>query len=234
MRCRTATYLLGTATGFNTNNYYGGNPLNPRFIQPNLFTDNEHTFDQELRLVSKTGPDDMFDYVVGVFYEDQERVGSWYSPDPGSPERAMQQGCTAPYYAGASFPDCLLTTGPGDENFTQIDTQNFSDKSEFGELTWHFTSQGQITFGGRHFDQTVYRRAVVPRLYVRPVDSPRRRATRRRRRIPGRSIRPTNTRRISMSMRFGRRVFGEAAPTRCRRWGSTRKARCWQPMLRIR
>jgi iron complex outermembrane recepter protein len=147
------TYINGTATGFNDNNYYGGNPLNPRYVEPNLFTDTAHTFDQELRLVSKTSPDSKIDYVVGLFYEDQERVGSWYSPSPGSPERAVTQGCTAPYYGGASFPDCLLTTGPGDENFTQIDTQNFTDKSEFGELTWHFTSQGQITFGGRHFDQ---------------------------------------------------------------------------------
>jgi iron complex outermembrane recepter protein len=147
------TYINGTATAFNSNNYYGGNPLNPRFVEPNLFTDTAHTFDQELRLVSKTSPDSKIDYVVGLFYEDQERVGSWYSPSPGSPERAVTQGCTAPYYGGASFPDCLLTTGPGDENFTQIDTQNFTDKSEFGELTWHFTSRGQITFGGRHFDQ---------------------------------------------------------------------------------
>jgi iron complex outermembrane receptor protein len=147
------TYIIGTITGANTQNYYGGNPLNPRFIQPGIFTDSAHTFDQEVRLVSKTGPDNMFDYVVGLFYEDQTRVGSWFNPNPGSPERAVAQGCTAPYYAGASFPNCLLSTGPGSENFVQVDTQNFSDKSEFGELTYHFTSKGQITAGFRHFEQ---------------------------------------------------------------------------------
>jgi outer membrane receptor protein involved in Fe transport len=147
------TDIIGTITDFNIQNYYGGVPLNPRFIQPGLFNDDAHTFDQELRLVSKTGPDAMFDYVVGLFYADQTRVGGWYNPNPGSPERAVAQGCTAPYYYGASFPNCLLTTGPGDENFVQVDTQHFTDKSEFGELTWHFTGQGQITAGFRHFQQ---------------------------------------------------------------------------------
>ena len=147
------TYIIGTIKEFNIQNYYAGNPVNPRFIQPGLFNDDAHTFDQELRLVSKTGPDTKFDYVVGLFYEDQDRVGAWYNPNPGSPERAVEQGCTAPYYAGLSFPNCLLTTGPGDENFVQVDTQHFTDKSEFGELTWHFTTQGQITAGYRHFEQ---------------------------------------------------------------------------------
>ena len=61
------TAVIGTITSFNINNYYGGNPVNPRFIQPGLFNDNAHTFDQELRLVSKTGPGTPFDYVVGFF-----------------------------------------------------------------------------------------------------------------------------------------------------------------------
>ena len=38
--------------------------------------------------------------------------------------------------------------------FTQFDTQNFTDKSVFGELTWHPIDHGQITFGGRHFSQS--------------------------------------------------------------------------------
>jgi iron complex outermembrane recepter protein len=148
------TYVIGTISEFNIENYYGGNPENPRFIQPGLFTDSAHTFDEEIRLVSKTSPDAMFDYAVGLFYENQERIGGWYNPNPGSPERAVQQGCTAPYYAGLSFPNCLLEEGPGDENFVQVDTQNFTDRSEFGEFTWHFTREGQITLGGRHFEQS--------------------------------------------------------------------------------
>ncbi len=134
--------------------YYAGSPISPRFVLPNLYSDSTHSFTQEIRLVSTTGPDKHFDYVLGVFYENEWSDGTWTVSEPGVPERAVAQGCTGPYFIGASFPNCLIAVGPGDVNFLQPDTQHFEDKSEFGELTWHFNSQGQITFGGRHFEQS--------------------------------------------------------------------------------
>jgi len=134
--------------------YYAGNPINPRFISPQVFGDSAHSFTQEVRLVSTAGPDKKLDYVLGVFYENQARDGSWSASNAGSPERSAAQGCTAPYYSGASFPNCQVVSGPGDQFFAQLDTQHFEDKSEFGELTWHFLSHGQITFGARHFEQS--------------------------------------------------------------------------------
>jgi len=120
--------------------YYAGTPTNPRFVYDQLFTDHAHTFTQEVRLVSNTKPENIFDYVVGVFYENQSRTGAWTIAIPGSPERAALQGSQ-------------ILVGPNDENFQQIDTQNFQDKSVFGELTYHFLTHGQITFGVRHFSQ---------------------------------------------------------------------------------
>jgi len=134
--------------------YYAGHPINPRFIDVSLIEDTAHTFTQEVRLVSNTGPDKRFDYVAGVFYENQMREGAFHGWNPGSPEYSVAQGCTAPYFFGASFPNCLVIVGPGDIHFLQVDTQNFKDKSEFGELTWHFVKHGQVTFGGRHFEQS--------------------------------------------------------------------------------
>jgi len=133
--------------------YYAGIPLNPRYIEHQDYTDRAHTFTQELRLVSNTGPDKLLDYTIGAFYEKQARHGDWNVTDPGSYERSVAQGCTAPYFSGASFPDCLLLAGPNDTTFAQADTKNFQDKSLFGELTWHFMSHGQVTFGGRHFKE---------------------------------------------------------------------------------
>lgn len=133
--------------------YYAGNPFNPRYIEHQNYTDRAHTFTQELRLVSNTGPDKRLDYTIGAFYEKQARYGAWNVTDPGSFERSVAQGCTAPYFSGASFPNCLLLVGPNDATFVQVDNQNFQDKSVFGELTWHFMSHGQVTFGGRHFKQ---------------------------------------------------------------------------------
>jgi iron complex outermembrane receptor protein len=145
------TYGVGGIPGFNA--YYGGTPLNPRFVYGQEFTDSAHTFTQELRLVSNAGAGKPLDYVVGLFYENQTTYGNWYTSTPGSYERSVAQGCTAPVFFGSSFPDCLLTVGPNDTPFTQFDKQTFEDKSVFGELTWHFMKNGQITFGGRHFNQ---------------------------------------------------------------------------------
>jgi outer membrane receptor protein involved in Fe transport len=124
--------------------YYGGTPVNPRFVYDQLFTDSARTFTQEVRLVSTSNPANLFDYVVGVFYEKQNNTGAWTIAIPGSPERAVAQGCT---------PGCQILVGPNDVNFQQIDTQKFQDMSVFGELTWHFMTHGQVTFGARHFSQ---------------------------------------------------------------------------------
>ena len=134
--------------------YYAGIPTNPRFIYPFLFTDSAHTFTQEVRLVSKADPANIFDYVLGGFYENQARYGNWYVTNPGSPERAVAQGCTGYFVAGSIFPNCLLVSGPNDLTFQQLDKQTFQDKSVFGELTWHFMRRGQITGGVRHFHET--------------------------------------------------------------------------------
>jgi outer membrane receptor protein involved in Fe transport len=138
--------------------YYAGVPTNPRWVYPFLFTDSAHTFSQEVRLVSKADPEHALDYVVGVYYENQARDGNWFVTSPGSPERSMQEGCTGPvFYTAAgvpsTFPNCLVVTGPNDLTFQQLDKQTFQDVSEFGELTWHFLPNAQITGGVRHFDQ---------------------------------------------------------------------------------
>jgi iron complex outermembrane receptor protein len=126
--------------------YYAGVPTNPRFVYDEVFSDRAHTFTEEVRLVSKTSPDSLFDYVAGVFYEDQTREGAWTIAVPGTPEYQVAQGC---------LPNCFfnVSTAPGDVTFRQVDTQNFKDTSEFGELTWHFVTGGQITAGARHFNQ---------------------------------------------------------------------------------
>ena len=126
--------------------YYAGVPTNPRFVYDQVFADAAHTFTQEVRLVSTTGPDKLFDYVLGVFYENQRRTGAWTIAVPGTPEYQAAQGCPGP----CGF---QIMTAPGDVTFQQVDTQSFQDKSEFGELTWHFVQGGQVTVGARHFSQ---------------------------------------------------------------------------------
>ncbi len=134
-------------------NYYAGSPINPRYLEIQEFDDDARTFSQEIRLVSNTAPGNVIDYTAGFYYERAIRNGSWDVIEPGTYERAIAQGCTGYYYVGAQFPNCLLNFGPNRTSFFQGDHQDFNDKSVFGELTWHFAANGQVTFGGRHFQQ---------------------------------------------------------------------------------
>jgi iron complex outermembrane receptor protein len=142
------TYSLGGLINGGYLPYYAGVPTNPRFVYDQEFSDYAHTFTEEVRLVSKSSPDNAWDYVLGVFYENQASEGSWTIAVPGTPEYQAAQGCVP-----GSTSCFFIGTAPGDVTFQQIDKQNFQDKSEFGELTWHFVKGGQVTVGARHFSQ---------------------------------------------------------------------------------
>lgn len=145
------TYSFGAASFIA---YYAGIPTNPRYLDVQDFTDQAHSFSQEVRLVSKAGPNTPVDYTLGVYYENTTRDGQWNVSDPGSYQRTVAQGCTAPYFYGDTFPNCLVQVGPNDTTFNQSDAQTFSDESIYAEVTWHFTARGQITFGGRHYQES--------------------------------------------------------------------------------
>jgi outer membrane receptor protein involved in Fe transport len=134
-------------------NYYAGYPTNPRYLEIQEFDDDARILSQEVRLVSAAVPGRAVDYTLGVFYEKAIRNGSWDVVEPGTQERALEQGCTGNYYIGEQPPNCLMQFGPNSTSFYQADRQDYKDTSIFGELTWHFTTRGQITFGGRHFKQ---------------------------------------------------------------------------------
>ena len=136
--------LLGSYVPF-----YAGIPTNPRWINTNLSLDDDHGFSQEVRLVSNTGPDKLFDYTVGVFYQKKYDNATFQNSSPGTPERSAAAGCTLPVLLGG----CGVLTGPGDVANLQIDRQTFEDKSVFGELTYHFAKNWQASAGIRHFKQ---------------------------------------------------------------------------------
>ena len=117
-------------------------------------------------MVSNTSAENMFDYVVGVYYEKQVRTGSWTIAIPGSPERAALLG-----------QDILV--GPNDENFQQIDTQNFTDKSVFGELTYHFLTPWSDYLRRTAFPAGLHRCPVLRGITPFPRISRRRRIIRR-------------------------------------------------------
>ena len=134
-------------------NPYAGSPINPRWLSQFEYLDSERTVSQELRLVSDAGPDRPFGYVVGLYYSKETSLASSPLTDPGSPERSVAEGCTLPVYPGSSFPFCLLLTGPNDEAYDILDTQYFTDKSVYADVTYNFTKKLQLTGGVRYFKE---------------------------------------------------------------------------------
>ncbi|MGH8228897.1 MAG: TonB-dependent receptor [Steroidobacteraceae bacterium] len=147
------TYRLAGVDGGAYLAYYAGAPVNPRFVYDYEFDDSSRAFSQELRLVSNTRLWNLFDYVVGVFYDKETRAGLWNIANPGSPERSLAEGCTSAVYDGSTYPECQVTSGPDDVVFTQADTQRFEEKSVYGDLTWHFAAHASLTGGIRHFQE---------------------------------------------------------------------------------
>ncbi len=129
--------------------FYAGAPSNPRWINTNTSIDSDHGFSQEVRLVSNTGPDKMFDYTVGVFYQKKYDNATFENTSPGTPERAIAECGGVPVLLGG----CAPLTGPNDVANIGTDQQVFEDKSVFGELTYHFAKNWQVSGGIRHFKQ---------------------------------------------------------------------------------
>ncbi|WP_022697425.1 TonB-dependent receptor [Euryhalocaulis caribicus] len=98
----------------------------------------DEAFIQEIRLVSNT--DGPFDYVVGAYYQDQER-------------QATQES----YLVGFkrwwdAFLPSAASAVTGDQDFNYVRDETFEDFALFGELTWHATERLALTGGIRYFD----------------------------------------------------------------------------------
>jgi outer membrane receptor protein involved in Fe transport len=98
----------------------------------------DRSFIEELRLVSDTGS--AFDYVVGLWYQDQNR-------DSGQDSflRGFERWIDA-----AGLP--LAPNVTGDQDFYYRFEDDFTETAVYGELTWHITDRVDVTGGLRWFD----------------------------------------------------------------------------------
>jgi len=100
-------------------------------------------FTQEVRFSSNTeGP---FDWVIGGFYSDTERVYAQRLPTPGYDaftDQVLGEGTAAAVANGF----------PADSPFNSDLPYDIEQFAAFGELTWHATDQLSLTAGGRFYD----------------------------------------------------------------------------------
>ncbi|UPT62760.1 MAG: TonB-dependent receptor [Hyphomonadaceae bacterium JAD_PAG50586_4] len=112
----------------------------PRPMASAVRTFADESIVQELRLVSNDGGN--FDYVVGYYYQDQNRVSTQQSY-----LRGFKQWWDA-LFVGSPLIQAAVT---GDQDFDYSRDEDFVDQALFGELTWHVSDRLDITGGVRAF-----------------------------------------------------------------------------------
>lgn len=137
----------GDSTSENTGFYAQAGFLAYYLNYPRPMASAERTFGdesiiEELRLVSNG--DNVIDYIVGVYYQDQDR---------DSTQTSVLHGFKAwwdTWWCGGNAICSAAVTG--DVDFAYGRKEKFTDKAVFGELTWNISPTFQVTGGMRYFD----------------------------------------------------------------------------------
>lgn len=125
-------------TGFYAQNGWLGFYYNyPRPLASAVRDYGDKAITQEFRLVSDTGG--KFDYVVGLYYQNQKRFSSQVSYLRGFKR-----------WWDAAFPGFEAAV-ISDVDFDYRQSEEFKEKAIYGELTWHASDTLQFTGGFRHF-----------------------------------------------------------------------------------
>jgi outer membrane receptor protein involved in Fe transport len=126
--------------------YYAPNRL-PLTTFVNTYS--ERAVIEEARLVSTPKPGRPFDYVLGFYYEDQNRGAGSRNYLPGFEETYLQEPGADPTFVS------------GDRSFYYQRGERFQDVAGFGELTWHATDRLDVTGGVRYFSDDDHVNAVI-------------------------------------------------------------------------
>ena len=127
--------------------YYYGN--NPRFIMHSNRAFSDESFTQEFRLSSNNDSDKVF-WIVGGYYQKQETNLNQTDTNIGRDDYANAGGFLE--FALPNFSDPADFPNRDTAYFFENDS-TFTDKSIFGELTYYFAPEWQVTGGLRYFQQ---------------------------------------------------------------------------------
>ncbi|HVY83033.1 MAG TPA: TonB-dependent receptor [Steroidobacteraceae bacterium] len=133
---RDATSLTGSVT-FDI----GGTADEVRISSPLIDTTKLHAFSQEVRLASPTG-EKRFQWVAGAFFQDLGRRYGQRLPTPGYDAITRRLANT----------DSAANGAPPDNPFFSSLHYDFQQFAVFGEGTYSFTDQWDLTLGVRYYD----------------------------------------------------------------------------------
>lgn len=123
----------------------------PAFSGYNTRNTRSKQFNQEIRLVSRHGG--ALNWVLGGFYNTQKLKSDYVERTPG----------LADYYGIPGNPESI--------EYASFTKSKVTEKAIFGELTYQFTPEWQVTTGGRYFKYTSQiAGAIVTPLISGPLD----------------------------------------------------------------
>lgn len=123
--------------GFSFNVYPPYN-FYPRMLAITEVPTNDHSFIQELRLVSEKTK--RINYVAGIYYQKESSSVQFHQYIPG-------------IYAYLQYSGQPNPTQHGDQDWHYIRDTSFQGIAGYGQVTWHITPKWQVTVGGRVFHQ---------------------------------------------------------------------------------
>jgi iron complex outermembrane receptor protein len=135
---------------------YTGNPRPVANVSAGY---DESAFVQEFRLVSNPSDSSRFDWVVGLYYMDQDREVNNFSYLLGLDE--YSQACAAIGPACEADGQWWVGLPLQEIDFYYIRQENFTDLAAYGELTWHLTDTVHITGGLRWFDNELTNNTAI-------------------------------------------------------------------------
>ncbi|MBS0387645.1 MAG: TonB-dependent receptor, partial [Proteobacteria bacterium] len=156
----------GTSTNDNSGLYAKGWPFlydyYPRLMAQKYRDYSDRSVAQELRLVSNTKGS--VDYIAGLYFEREQLHSGETDWVRGFSQWFAAQDAVTPGFG--SYYDPVAPTS--DRDFLYSRGEQFTEKAAFGELTFHITSDFQVTGGARWFqDKDSNQVYVVPDLPTR-------------------------------------------------------------------
>ncbi|QBY04550.1 TonB-dependent receptor [Thalassotalea sp. HSM 43] len=162
-RDNTGLWVSGGRDWYNA--WYRGNPRPASHVEAGF---DEEALVQELRLVSNNDGNDKIDWILGVYYMDQDRETNNFSHLRGLEEYGV---------ACNELPDdapcwSWWVGAPTDKDFTYIRKETFEDLAIYGELTYHLTDDLHLTAGARWFDNSLENETAINAYYGQPREIP--------------------------------------------------------------
>lgn len=117
----------------------------PNFTSFNKQTSSRTQFNQELRLVSKHGGP--LSWTLGGFYNNMRYASNYHEEVPGFPAWAEANSA---YFRANQY------NRPDEWEYASYVRSKNEEKAVYGEATFNFTPQFQVTGGGRYFKYTAF------------------------------------------------------------------------------